>query len=280
MAYNEFAYFYDELNDDADYDTLFQVIYQQLQKYGVKDGILADFGCGTGDLTLMFAQAGYDVIGVDASEEMLSVFREKTAELSQEWQTAEGKDLSDDLLMVSRDTPAKAGLSGILLLHQDLLQLDLYGTIRAAVSTFDTLNHIGPLENFEKVIEKIAFFMEKGGVFIFDMNTPYKHQKVLANETFTLESADAICVWENHLQQKQQRTEISIRIEYQDTKESFEEVFFEYWYSLDQIKEICERYGLKVEQVQDGETFESIKEESQRWLITAVKQYTQIEREI
>ena len=73
-----------------------------------------------------------------------------------------------------------------MLLCQDLLQLDLYGTIRAAVSTFDTYNHIGPLENFEKAIAKAAFFMEKDGVFVFDLNTPYKHEKVLSGQTFDL----------------------------------------------------------------------------------------------
>ena len=117
MAYNEFAYFYDEFNGEADYDALYAYITDELKTHGVTDGILADLGCGTGDLTLMLTQAGYDVIGIDRSEEMLSVLREKADEL---------------------------GLTGrLLLLKQDLLDLDLYGTIRAAVSTFDTYSHIG-----------------------------------------------------------------------------------------------------------------------------------------
>ena len=107
----------------------------------------------------MLTQAGYDVIGIDRSEEMLSVLREKADEL---------------------------GLTGrLLLLKQDLLDLDLYGTIRAAVSTFDTFSHIGPQENFEKAIRKAAYFMERGGVFIFDLNTPYKHRHILAGQTLT-----------------------------------------------------------------------------------------------
>lgn len=120
MAYNEFAYFYDELNSEADYDALYRYVTDELAAHGIHDGILADLGCGTGDLTLMLAQAGYDVIGIDRSEEMLSVLREK----------------ADELDMTGR----------ILLLRQDLLSLDLYGTIRAAVSTFDTYNHIGPAD--------------------------------------------------------------------------------------------------------------------------------------
>lgn len=128
--------FYDEFNGAADYDALFAYVTGELKAHGIQDGIVADFGCGTGELTLMLAQAGYDMIGIDVSEEMLSVLRDKA-----------------DALGLPLTNP--------MLLCQDLLQLDLYGTIRAAVSTFDTYNHIGPLENFEKAIAKAAFFMEK-----------------------------------------------------------------------------------------------------------------------
>ena len=109
MAYNEFAYFYDEFNGEADYEALYAHIKKELEAHGIHDGILADLGCGTGELTLMLTQAGYDMIGIDQSEEMLCVVRDKAEQL---------------------------GLSGrLLLLRQDLLKLDLYGTIRAAVST-------------------------------------------------------------------------------------------------------------------------------------------------
>ena len=134
MAYNEFAYFYDEFNGEADYDALYAHIHAKLKAHGIQDGILADLGCGTGELTLMLTQAGYDMIGIDQSEEMLCVVRDKAEQL---------------------------GLSGrLLLLRQDLLKLDLYGTIRGAVSTFDTFNHIPDLDT---AIANAGFFMEKGG---------------------------------------------------------------------------------------------------------------------
>ena len=191
MAYNEFAYFYDELNGAADYDALYLYVKDQLEQNGIHDGIVVDLGCGTGELTLMLTQAGYDMIGVDQSEEMLAVLREKADEL----------ELSERLL----------------LLRQDILNLDLYGTIRAAISTFDTYNHIGPQENFEKAIEKAAFFMEKNGVFLFDLNTPYKHREVLADNVFDLEGPDATCRWTNHYDEKAQAVDIRIEIHYLDT---------------------------------------------------------------
>lgn len=251
MAYNEFAYFYDEFNDDADYDALFVAVTARLRENGVDSGILVDLGCGTGDLTLMLSQAGYDVIGVDQSEEMLAVLREKAAELE---------------------------ISDLLLLRQDLLELDLFGTIRAAVATFDTFNHIGPLPRLEQAIARAALFMEKDGVLVFDMNTPYKHTHILSNNTFTLEAEDAVCVWENRLEPEDQRTRISIRITYSDSGEACDEEFYEYWYTLDQIKAICRAHGLEIVDVRDGESFGDCTETSQRWLITAVKQYTQEEK--
>ena len=99
MAYQEFAYFYDEFNGAADYDALFAYVTGELKAHGIQDGIVADFGCGTGELTLMLAQAGYDMIGIDVSEEMLSVLRDKA-----------------DALGLPLTNP--------MLLCQDLLQLD------------------------------------------------------------------------------------------------------------------------------------------------------------
>lgn len=252
MAYNEFAYFYDELNGAADYDALYLYVKGQLEQNGIWDGIVVDLGCGTGELTLMLTQAGYDMIGVDQSEEMLAVLREKADEL----------EISERLL----------------LLRQDILNLDLYGTIRAAISTFDTYNHIGPRENFERAIEKAAFFMEKDGVFLFDLNTPYKHKEVLADNVFDLEGPDAACRWKNHYDEAEQTVDIQIGIHYLDTDERFEEHFKEYTYPLEYVEEVLRRYGFRMEKVCDGETFGPLTEESQRYIITAIKEYTQMEK--
>ena len=209
MAYNEFAYFYDEFNGEADYDALYSQIHAKLEAHGIHDGIVADLGCGTGELTLMLTQAGYDMIGIDQSEEMLCVVRDKAEQL---------------------------GLSGrLLLLRQDLLKLDLYGTIRAAVSTFDTFNHIPDLDT---AIANAGFFMEKGGVFLFD---------------------------------------ITVDIDYHETGEHFHEEFCEYTYDLATIRAALEKHGFALESVCDGETFGPLTEESQRYFFCATKQYTQLE---
>ncbi len=248
MSYGEFAYFYDAFNSEADYDALFNHVQKALHNHGIKQGIIADLGCGTGELTLMLAQCGYDMIGIDASEEMLMVLRDKAQQL----------EITDNLL----------------LLNQDLCALNLYGTINAAISTFDTFNHI---KDFDSAIKNAAFFMEKGGLFLFDMNTPYKHETVLANNEFLLEAEDASCQWKNHYDSNRGIVTISLQINDNETGETVSENFCEYTHSLNEIKQTLEKYGFELESVVDGETFEALHEKSQRFLFCAVKQYTQLE---
>ena len=250
-AYGEFAYFYDEFNGEADYQALFEYVHGRLCANGVQDGILADLGCGTGDLTLMLSQAGYDMIGVDGSPEMLSVLREK----------------ADELGINNR----------LLLLCQDITEMELYGTIRGAVSTFDTFNHIGPAERFEKAVRQTAFFMEKDGVFIFDLNTPYKHEQVLGDREYTIDAPDARCEWYNHYDPAAGCVDIRLAITDLPSGEVVHEKFREYTYPLDYVTQVLDRYGFTLQTVVDGETFEKLRPDSQRWIFTAVKRYTQEE---
>ena len=244
MAYEVFAGVYDACNEDADYDALAAHLIAQLCDCGIRDGLIADLGCGTGDLTLRLAKAGYEMIAVDRSEEMLCVLQEKMAE---------------------QET------GGILLLQQDLCELDLYGTVRAAVSTFDTFNHIGPFPRFCQALARCALFVEPGGMFLFDLNTPYKQQNILADNSYTMEDEDIRVVWSNRYDPQRRATDICLAITYCDDGETYEETFTEYAYTLQQVYEACEQAGLEVESVCDGECFGPLAEDSQRYLIAARK---------
>lgn len=243
-GYQDFSYFYDEFNGEADYDALFEIIHGRLLSHKLPGKIIADLGCGTGEMTLRLADAGYDMIAVDASDEMLSILSGKLAE---------------------RET------TGVLLLQQDLTELDLYGTIQGAISTFDTLNHLGPVSEMKKAIEKVGLFMEKNGLFLFDVNTPYKHQKILADETFTLEDEDAVCVWTNHLEEGQRRTKISIDITYRDDPEHYQESFYEYYCEPQELVQLCADAGFRILEILDGERFCVPDAQSQRLLFVAEK---------
>lgn len=244
MAYADFAYWYDALNEEADYDSLSAQLVRRLAGNGVGEGIIADLGCGTGEVSLRLAQAGYDMIAVDRSADMLSIFREKLYE---------------------------AGLhSNVLVLQQGLEELDLFGTIRAAVSTFDTLNHLSQKELVE-AIRRVSLFTEPGGLFIFDANTPYKHETVLENSEFVIEAEDDVaCVWQNRYLPQQQATQISIEVR-QAGEMLFQESFMEYVYTQAFWEQTLADAGYRLLEVCDGESFGPLTATSQRYLFTAQK---------
>ncbi|MDK2814021.1 MAG: hypothetical protein PWQ08_1276 [Clostridiales bacterium] len=242
-GYHEFAYFYDELNGEADYDTLHQYIVSVFKEEGLPGNIVADLGCGTGELTLRLAGSGYDMIAIDASADMLSVLQNK---------------------LMQQPGPK------VLLVCQDLTKLDLYGGLHGAVCTFDTLNHIGSFSEMQKVLGRVALFLEQGGIFIFDVNTPYKHTDILADETFVLEDDDAVCVWQNTHEPTKMRTKISIHIT--AGEEEIEETFYEYYCTPEQLVQACTCAGLAVQSVLDGETFCAPTPETQRLIFVTKKE--------
>ena len=253
--YNEFAYFYDELNGAANYRKLHRFVRRAFRRHGLKKGIVADLGCGTGTLTLALARDGYDMLALDVSQDMLEVLADKLAE-----------------------KPKLAGR--VQLLRQDLTALDLFGTVQGAVSTFDTLNHIGPLPRLEDALHRAAFFMDKDAVFVFDMNTPYKHREILKDHSYEVQAPDAVCVWSNRYDESIPATGITVRTTRSATGEVFEESFTEYSYTVQQVCGICEKAGLAVLEVRDGESFRRLRQDSQRMIFVAKKQYTQLGEQV
>ena len=170
MAYDfGFAKIYDKFTDASDVRARADFITEALRRYGVAEGILLDLACGTGRLSEAFILAGYDVISVDYSAEMLQAARERLLKYG-----------------------AKA-----LVLQQDMRELDLFGTVRAAVCSMDGVNHLLAPEDVRRVFGKVSLFTEPGGVFIFDVNTVYKHRQVLADNTFVYEDDTDFLVWQN-----------------------------------------------------------------------------------
>lgn len=159
MAYQEFAYFMTSSTAAADYDALFAYVTGELKAHGIQDGIVADFGCGTGELTLMLAQAGYDMIGIDVSEEMLSVLRDKADALG---------------LPLTNPCCCARTFCSWTCTEPSAPRFPLSIPITTSVRW----------KTLKRPSQKPAFFMEKDGVFVFDLNTPYKHEKVLSGQTF------------------------------------------------------------------------------------------------
>lgn len=171
MSYGVFSEFYDALTANVSYDTVSQVLSSLLTRYGKSRGLLLDLACGTGSISVRLAKKGYEVIGVDLSPEMLSEAQNKAYSAGQ----------------------------NILFLCQDMTALDLYGTVDAAVCTLDGLCHLPNEESVFAALQKVSLFMNPGGVFLFDVNSVYKHRAVLGNNTFVYDTDDVYCVWQNTL---------------------------------------------------------------------------------
>lgn len=218
--YSDFAYSYDALMQDVDYKKRTDYICSLFEIFDRMPTLMLDLACGTGEFSNRFAEKGVSVIGVDISYDMLAIAREKSAE--------QGND--------------------VLYLCQDATQLDLYGTVDGAICCLDSLNHIPDYENFCKAIERVSLFLEKDRLFIFDLNTEYKHREVLGNNTFVIDTEDVYCVWQNEYDGKH-TVEINLDFftpqgdAYYRTGESF----CERAYTKNEIENALEKAGLKIE---------------------------------
>ena len=159
-GYQLFSQFYDNLTFNVDYAKRAEYIQSVLSLYGHDMGLTLDLACGTGSLTIEFKRRGVDVFGIDGSYDMLS--------------RAMDKAYDEDLQ--------------ILFLCQQMESLDLYGTIDTCICTLDSLNHITDKEKLQQVFDRVALFMNPDGCFVFDVNTVYKHQHILADNTFVYDT--------------------------------------------------------------------------------------------
>ncbi len=243
--YSDFAFVYNELMWDVDYKKRTSYIMSLFEKYGAKPTLLLDLACGTGSFSNEFANLGVEVIGVDMSEEMLSVARETSAEM--------GTD--------------------VLFLCQKAEELDLYGTVDGAVCCMDSLNHITSYKDFCKAIEKVSLFLEKDKLFIFDVNTEYKHKEVLGDNIFVIDREDVYCVWANEYSPKNNMVNISLDffVKEDEVYNRYYEEFSERAYSFEEIEKALQKAGLKIVNVFDDMTENAIHAQSERAIFITKK---------
>lgn len=168
-GYDAIASLYDAVNADVDYDGYAARIAALLELHGVQKGALvAELGCGTGRMTRALAALGYDMIGIDNSEGML-------------------------------DAATSAGtMDGrILYLLQDMCEFELYGTVAAIVCTLDGINHLTEDGDVERCFSLVHNYLDPGGVFFFDLNTPYKFENEYGCRDYVIDGEDLIVLWRN-----------------------------------------------------------------------------------
>lgn len=183
-AYTSFAYVYDTFMDNVPYGEWARHIREKLCEHGVTDGIVLDLGCGTGTMTERLAGYGYDMIGVDNSEEML--------ELAMEKKTESGYD--------------------ILYLLQDMRGFELYGTVRAVVSVCDSVSYITEPDELEEVFRLVNNYLDPKGIFLFDFNTVHKYRDVIGDSTIAEDRGVCSFIWDNRYYEKEQINEYDLTL--------------------------------------------------------------------
>lgn len=183
-AYTSFAYVYDTFMDNVPYGEWARHIREKLCEHGVTDGIVLDLGCGTGTMTERLAGYGYDMIGVDNSEEML--------ELAMKKKTESGYD--------------------ILYLLQDMRGFELYGTVRAVVSVCDSVNYITEPDELEEVFRLVNNYLDPKGIFLFDFNTVHKYRDVIGDSTIAEDRGVCSFIWDNRYYEKEQINEYDLTL--------------------------------------------------------------------
>ena len=249
-GYQEFALVYDLLTDDISYRERAEYFDSLIRQFGKPErGSLLDLACGTGSLSEEFAGLGYDVIGCDSSSDMLSLAQNKLLESH----------------------------SSITYLCQPMEQLDLYGTVDCAVCALDILNHIMKLSVLERVFSRVSLFLEPEGVFVFDLNTQWKHRQILANNTFVYDYDEVYLVWRNTLLSDDV---VQIDLDFfqrnQNGYQRYKESFCERAYSTQELETALNKAGLYVAGRYRADTMESPSLDTQR-IVYVVKKGRRLE---
>ena len=278
-AYTDFASVYDIFMDETPYEEWAEFIHKLIEEYGIskplrKDcatnqknenvqeeskelteseedildsekNLVLDLGCGTGTLTELFYRKGYDVIGVDFSQEMLNI---------------------------ALDKKEKSG-SEILYLCQDMRELDLYSTVGTVVSACDSVNYLLEEEDVIETFRLVNNYLYPGGIFIFDFNTVYKYEQVIGDTTIAENRDDCSFIWDNFYHEEACINEYDLTIFVKEGKEElfrkFTETHYQRGYTLEEMKAFIKAAGMEFVKGVDADTHKTPTEISERIYIIA-----------
>lgn len=243
--YSVFARYYDKLTFNVNYKEIAGYILKLFEYYNSKPSLVLDLACGTGSLSIELSKSGFEVIGVDASSEMLSVAKQKAV--------AEGRD--------------------ILFLNQKMQGLDLFGTVDCVVSSLDSINHLTCADDVQATFDRVALFLNKGGLFIFDVNTVYKHRHILSGATFVYDLPEVYCVWQNEPVTIDNIVKMHLDFFVSCGKGyvRYRDEVAEKAYTVDEISEMLNMAGLDVVDVFENQTMRKPKESSEKLVFVAKK---------
>jgi SAM-dependent methyltransferase len=250
QPYTGFASVYDVFMEDIPYDEWTDYIQKILKKFKIEKGLVLELGCGTGSMTRRLADRGFDMIGIDNSEEMLQIARDK------------GDNWNDS----------------ILYLNQDMREFELFGTVAAVICLCDTMNYLTSEEELKKVFRLVNNYLDPQGIFIFDMDTPYAYSEVLGDNTVTENREEGTFIWENTYYEDETANEVTLTVfipEQEDNSKiedvdkpilyrKYEETHYRKAYPIETVKQLIEEAGMEFIAVYDDLTERKPKKESER----------------
>ena len=239
-AYTGFAYVYDEYMDNIPYEEWGQYMIALLKENGVSgDSSVPELDCGTGTVTRMLAKEGYDRVGLDMSEDMLSIASEKTFE--------EG--------------------SQVIYTCQDMRDFEVPYEVDGMISIGDSMNYITSVPDLESVFACVSENLKKGGVFIFDLKTIHFFRDILAENTYAENREDSAFIWDNYYDEKERNNEyeLAVFVKNEDgTFDRFEEQHYQHGFTIDEVTGAVNKAGLTVKNVYNAFTKDIPDDKSER----------------
>lgn len=243
--YEGFANVYDHMMNHIPYEEWFERLKSYLAEHGITSGTICELGCGTGVMTELFAGAGFQMIGVDQSADMLAIATTKKM---------------------------KTG-SDILYVEQKMENLELAEPVDAIISVCDSINYLLQEEALNAVFERVHKYLKPGGYLIFDMKTAYCYRNIIGNQTWVEQDEEVSYIWENYYYEDSDINEYMLTIfrkqQDSDLYERIEEAHYQKAYTIPALKILLNQNGLEVVDCFDETMQEKPTENSERVYIVA-----------
>ena len=243
-AYTSFASVYDLFMDNVPYEEWCAFLCKILAQHGITDGPVLDLGCGTGKMTRIMSEQGYDMTGIDNAAEMLQIAAMEPGEVP------------------------------ILYLLQDMQDLELDGCVRAVYSVCDCVNYVLDEEELQQAFSRVHEYLEEDGVFIFDVNTSYKYTKLLAENTFAESRDEGSFIWDNYYDEEERINEYDLTLfipEGDELYRRYTETHYQRNYETETLLKLLKNAGFIDICVYDDYTDAPLCETSERAVFVAKK---------
>ncbi|MEO0262506.1 MAG: class I SAM-dependent methyltransferase [candidate division WOR-3 bacterium] len=242
--FDKIAPYYDILMQNIDYKGWAQYFIKICELFNVYPKKILDIACGTGSEILYLSEMGFNITGIDISEKMLEIAKEKL------------KDRKN-----------------VRFFKMDMRDLNLYEKYDAVFSFFDSMNYILNIDDMEKCFKGVYNVLKDGGIFIFDMNTYYSLKEIWDNSTTIKETGNIYSIWKNEWNEEERISTLKLLLNVKEKDKSFliEEIHKERAYFPDEIENLLKKVFFKKVYFFDFKTFSEINETTIRMVVVALK---------